>query len=263
MTRGEEVVARAAKARATRTLVAVVAMIGTVVLGLTLLLGLVGLISPAARAAVPSAGAAASEPGFSVRTQESVEVGHRPTFELDASDDVGQGRLRIVVLSTFGKGKGLPKDSREWQTRVAYDGSPVTVDGPVLRVGDYRVRVWFTPAGAGADADAQEDGESAAETTFTVRVSDEQADAAGSTETAAQRDADEQRDGGSAVVGGILGVLALVAVVACAAVVLLRRRRPAVAAGPAAGRRRRTDVDADVDAGVDVDVDDKERTPEG
>lgn len=135
-------------------------------------------------------------------TEESVEVGTRPVFEV-TSEEPGPGRFRIAVLSTFGKGKGLPKDKREWQTRVAYDGEPLRVDGPYLRVGSYRVKVWFVPKDAentdSSDGSESTDGaetpEPQATTTFTVHTVDASTSGDAHSSAASADDNDERGDG--------------------------------------------------------------------
>lgn len=205
------------------------ATVAAFVLLVTALLGVAGATAPAARAAAGD--------DLTVTTND-VQVGSRPTIEV-RSDEAGAGRLRIAVLSTFGQGKGLPKDKRAWQTRVAYDGKPVSVDGPVLRVGDYRIKVWFIAEGSGT----VEDGTTPqASTTFRVLTADGGRDApsTGKDGPDGKATGDEGADGGSGAVIWI--VLALVILAAAVAAVLLRGRgQRAPASSTAPGGRRRAD----------------------
>ncbi|MFJ9317181.1 hypothetical protein ACIRN4_23545 [Pimelobacter simplex] len=203
-----------------------VLLLATLVAGLlTGLVGVAGVTTPAARAA---------DDGFSVTTSaDAIEVGTRPTIEVSGEGSVS-GRLRVVVLSTFGGGKGLPKDEREWQTRVAYDGRPVTVEGPVLRVGEYRVKVWFVPAGAADGAVAS--GAPQAATTFSVQpVASGEASTSAAGHRSGPADAESGDHGGAGWIGWILLTLLVVAGV----IVLVLRRFP----GRVPGRRRRIDDD--------------------
>lgn len=198
------------------------------------LLGIAGVATaPAAPAAPAVARVVADEGGVTVRTtDESVEVGTRPVFEV-TSDEPGPGRFRIAVLSTFGKGKGLPKDKREWQTRVAYDGEPLHVDGPYLRVGSYRVKVWFVPREPDStdSSDGAETPEPQATTTFRVHTVDAGAsgDGDGDASAASADDNDEPGDG-SALRWVLLATAALVLAGAVLVAYRLLRHQP--------GRRR-------------------------
>jgi uncharacterized protein (DUF2141 family) len=111
---------------------------------LAVLLGAAGITTPAALAA---------EAHFTVQTSSSIEIGSRPTIVI-SGDGAQSGQLRVAVLSTLGKGKGLPKDRRVWQTNIKYTGEPVAVDGPVLRIGDYRIKVWVTAKGSTSEIKA-------------------------------------------------------------------------------------------------------------
>ena len=167
-----------------------------------------------------------------------------------SSDRAGSGTLRIAVASTLGEGKGLPKDKRVWQTRAPYDGKPVIVTGPYLRVGEYRVKVWFVADGstAGESRDPQ------ATTAFRVLTVDghQAAGAAGAAEADVSRGTghatkSDEGDGG-ALWWVLLGLVVLVGAGTAGVLVSRRRGAPAPAGSlpgvesSAPGRRRRTEV---------------------
>ncbi|AIY17907.1 hypothetical protein GUY44_19645 [Pimelobacter simplex] len=215
----------------------------SVALLLAALLGIAGVATAPAAPAAPAAPVtrvAADEGGVTVRTtEESVEVGTRPVFEVTSAEP-GPGRFRIAVLSTFGKGKGLPKDKREWQTRVAYDGEPLRVDGPYLRVGSYRVKVWFVPTGTentdssdGSDSsDGAETPEPQATTTFSVHTVD--ASTSSDDEASAASADDNDSTDGSALRWVLLTMAAAVLAGAVLVAYRLLGRKP--------GRRRIDDA---------------------
>lgn len=121
---------------------------------LSLLIAALAVATPAWTAGLDAPAARADADSFALTVNEgSIEAGDRPSFTV-RGEGTRAGEVRLVILRTFGSVAGAPEDTAEWEAVSSYDGDSLHLDGPVLRVGEYRVEAWFAPSGGGPEGDA-------------------------------------------------------------------------------------------------------------